>query len=80
MAIFTEQAVLQVKEAGATANIRKINAELKKLFATKSLKSIRVDIPVNDSESGQGHGQPRTSQERTSGPQGGRGQVYACPH
>ena len=47
MATFTEQAVLQVKDAGATANIRKINAELKKLFATaKSLKSIKV-LKVN---------------------------------
>ena len=47
MASFTEQATLKVVDQ-STAQIRKINAELKKLFATANrLKSFKVDIKVN---------------------------------
>ena len=48
MASFVEQATLRVKDE-STAQINKINAALKKLFATaNSLKSVKVDIKVND--------------------------------
>jgi hypothetical protein len=44
MASFTERATLEVKD-NSTAQIRKINAELKKLQATaNSLKSIKIEI------------------------------------
>jgi hypothetical protein len=47
MASFTEQATLKVADK-SSAQLRKINAELKKLFATaKSLKSIKVDVKIN---------------------------------
>lgn len=48
MASFVESATLVVKDS-STAPINKINAALKKLQATaKSLKSIKIDIKVND--------------------------------
>ena len=48
MASFVEEATLRVKDE-SSAQIKKINAELKKLFQTaNSLKSIKVDIKVND--------------------------------
>ena len=44
MASFTEKATLEVKDK-STAQIKKINAELKKLQATaKSLKNIKIEI------------------------------------
>ena len=47
MASFTEQAILKVVDR-SSSQIRKINAELKKLFATaKSLKSTNIKIGVN---------------------------------
>ena len=46
MASFVEQATLKVNDQ-SSAQIRKINAELKKLFATaKSLKSMKADINI----------------------------------
>jgi hypothetical protein len=48
LASFVEEATLKVNDQ-STAQINKINAALKKLFATaNSLKSIKVDIKVND--------------------------------
>ena len=48
MASFTEQATLKVVDQ-SSAQLRKINAELKKLMTTaRSLKSITVNIKVND--------------------------------
>ena len=47
MASFTEQAILKVVDK-SSPQIRKINAELKKLFATaKSLKSINIAFKIN---------------------------------
>ena len=47
MASFTEQATLKVVDQ-SSAKLRKINAELKKLFATaKSLKNVNIKIGVN---------------------------------
>jgi len=48
LASFVEEATLKVNDQ-SSAQIRKINAELKKLFATaNSLKSIKIDLKVND--------------------------------
>ena len=60
MASFVEQATLKVNDQ-SSAQIRKINAELKKLFATaKSLKSMKANININDREL-QRRRQPQTA-------------------